>query len=219
MCARTYSSLCYVIKHMEVSPNFLQTSLLANRLSDIRSHCAHHVKLSLQSITQTSSFSIWPYTYQSRFSRQWRYQLRVKPSSALKLAAVCSSRTVVSTYKSTWINHKTNTGIICAVLQYISVLCLKHIDFITAFERCYYVMQTYHYFCIWKHCNAKISPNEAHDNHVFGVRSRLWTAATNGLTVHPPSDIWAWRIMREWYWPGQFLIRPPEVSHPVAKQE
>jgi hypothetical protein len=29
-------------------------------------------------------------------------------------------------------------------------------------------------------------------DHVDGVRLYLWTAATNGPTVHPPGDIWAW---------------------------
>jgi len=33
-----------------------------------------------------------------------------------------------------------------------------------------------------------------------GVRLCLWTAATNGPTVHPPGDMWVWRAMVEWYW-------------------
>jgi hypothetical protein len=31
------------------------------------------------------------------------------------------------------------------------------------------------------------------------MRRCLWTAATNGPTIHPPGDIWAWREV-EWYW-------------------
>jgi hypothetical protein len=33
--------------------------------------------------------------------------------------------------------------------------------------------------------------------HVDGARRRLWNSATNGPTVHPPDDIWAWN-MRHW---------------------
>jgi hypothetical protein len=35
--------------------------------------------------------------------------------------------------------------------------------------------------------------------HIDGVRLCLWTVATDGPTVHPPGDIWAWRVMVEWY--------------------
>jgi hypothetical protein len=63
------------------------------------------------------------------------------------------------------------------------------------------------------------------DNHVYGVRLRLWTAATNGSIIHSPRDIWSFGTMMEWYRQGKLLIRPPEFSgnrtssHPVATQE
>jgi hypothetical protein len=34
---------------------------------------------------------------------------------------------------------------------------------------------------------------------VHGVRLCLWTATTNGHSVHPPHYIWVWRATVEWY--------------------
>jgi hypothetical protein len=44
------------------------------------------------------------------------------------------------------------------------------------------------------------------------VRLRLWTAAISGAIIHPPSDIWAWRFIEEWYRQQIILILPPELS-------
>jgi hypothetical protein len=38
--------------------------------------------------------------------------------------------------------------------------------------------------------------------YYYGVRLRLWTAATNGH-IHPPDKIWVWRTMVEYYWQGK----------------
>jgi hypothetical protein len=40
-------------------------------------------------------------------------------------------------------------------------------------------------------------------DHIQAVRLRLWTAVTNGHTVHPPGDIRAWRTMVELYRQGK----------------
>jgi hypothetical protein len=39
--------------------------------------------------------------------------------------------------------------------------------------------------------------------HVDGVRLCLWTAVTNGTTVHSPGDIRVWRVTVEWRWQGK----------------
>jgi len=46
---------------------------------------------------------------------------------------------------------------------------------------------------------AAADDDDDDDEHVDGVRLCLWTAATNGPTVHYPGDIWAWRTMVEWW--------------------
>jgi hypothetical protein len=64
-------------------------------------------------------------------------------------------------------------------------------------------------------------------HHVDGVSLgvRLWTAATNGRSAHPPGDIWAWKPCWNNVGGGKLLIRPPELSgnpsssHLVAKQK
>jgi hypothetical protein len=60
-------------------------------------------------------------------------------------------------------------------------------------------------------------------DHDDGVRTRLWTAATSGPTVHPPSGTWAWGTMVEWYRQIKLLIRPRQLSgdhtsHLVARK-
>jgi hypothetical protein len=58
--------------------------------------------------------------------------------------------------------------------------------------------------------------NRKHNDHVEGVRLRLWTAAANRPIVHT-LEIWAWTAMVEWYWQAKTLIRPPElVASPPA---
>jgi hypothetical protein len=65
-----------------------------------------------------------------------------------------------------------------------------------------------------------------YNDHVDGVRLRLWTAATNGPTVHPPGDDYKhgepwWNNANR----GKLMIYPPELSgnptnsHLVASKE
>jgi hypothetical protein len=57
-----------------------------------------------------------------------------------------------------------------------------------------------------------------HDDHVDGVRLRLWTAATNGPIFHAAGGIWALRTIVEWDKQGKLLIRLPELSgNPTSK--
>jgi hypothetical protein len=49
-------------------------------------------------------------------------------------------------------------------------------------------------------------------DHDDGVRTRLWTAATSGPTVHPAGDTRAWGTMVEWYRQIKLLIRPRQIS-------
>jgi hypothetical protein len=59
--------------------------------------------------------------------------------------------------------------------------------------------------------------------HVDRVGLCLWTAATNGPTVHPPGDILVWTATAEWYWqgkieelgenPGTVPLCSPQISH------
>jgi hypothetical protein len=41
--------------------------------------------------------------------------------------------------------------------------------------------------------------NRLLDDHIDGVKLRLWTAAVDGAIVHPPGNIQVWRTMVEWY--------------------
>jgi hypothetical protein len=67
------------------------------------------------------------------------------------------------------------------------------------------------HFCSIKN-DTELS-SEVHDNdHVDGVRQRLWTAATNGPIVYPSGEKWYgepwWNIVDK----GKLLILPPELS-------
>jgi hypothetical protein len=63
------------------------------------------------------------------------------------------------------------------------------------------------------------------DDHVDGVRLRLWTAATNVAICHLPGDIWAWRTMVEGYRQGKTdsstraFWQSYQQNHVTAKQE
>jgi hypothetical protein len=57
------------------------------------------------------------------------------------------------------------------------------------------------------------------DDHVDGMKLRLWTAVTNGPIVHPPGDVWAWRkTVDDIDW-GNPTIRPPERSLSILAAE
>jgi hypothetical protein len=64
------------------------------------------------------------------------------------------------------------------------------------------------------------------DDHVDGLRLRLWAAVTNWPTVHPPGDTWTWRTMVEWYRQGKTTTDSSTranwqsylQSHPVVNQ-
>jgi hypothetical protein len=57
------------------------------------------------------------------------------------------------------------------------------------------------------------------DDHVDGVRLRLWTAAINRPIVHPAGDIRAWRTILKWYRHGKLQICPPELSgSPISRE-
>jgi hypothetical protein len=58
--------------------------------------------------------------------------------------------------------------------------------------------------------------------HVYGMRLRLWTAATNWSFVHPPGGIWVWRataLIGENWFSHQSSLLVLSASHLVAKQE
>jgi hypothetical protein len=50
------------------------------------------------------------------------------------------------------------------------------------------------------------------DDHVDGVRLRLWIAATNRPIVHPLGDIWAWRTMVEWHRQGKTFVHQSPLA-------
>jgi hypothetical protein len=50
------------------------------------------------------------------------------------------------------------------------------------------------------------------DDGVDGLRIRLWTAVTNGLIVHHPSNICVWKTMVDDVDRGKLPIRPPKHS-------
>jgi hypothetical protein len=54
--------------------------------------------------------------------------------------------------------------------------------------------------------------------HVDGVRLCLWTAATNGPTVHLPGDIWSCRVTVEWYRLGRTLDSSTRAVWQFCKQ-
>jgi hypothetical protein len=66
-----------------------------------------------------------------------------------------------------------------------------------------------------------------HILQVDGVRPRLWTATTNGPTVHPPHDTWVWTATVEWYWQGKpehlgnkpapVPFCPPQIPHGLTR--
>jgi hypothetical protein len=62
---------------------------------------------------------------------------------------------------------------------------------------------------------------------VYGVRSCLWTASTNGPIVHSPDDTWVWRDTVECYWQGKteevgenpvlVLLCPLHIPHGLSR--
>jgi hypothetical protein len=50
---------------------------------------------------------------------------------------------------------------------------------------------------------SAIVPSNTVVAHVYGVRIRLWTAATNGPIIDTLDDIWIWKATVEWYWQGK----------------
>jgi hypothetical protein len=56
---------------------------------------------------------------------------------------------------------------------------------------------------LWRCIKSSVYVGGMNVVHVDGVRRCLWTAPTNGPTVHPAGDIWVWRATVEWWWQGK----------------